>query len=820
MKRTEKIRINGMSCASCASNIEKRLVNVAGILSAVVKFATEFAVIIYNDERITSGEIQGEIEQLGYRTSDVLDAQSEVTEFNIFGMSCVTCAGRVEKALLQLDGVRTASVNFASEKGVVSYDPGQVSPGELFRAIETAGYRADNAAGTPVDRGMEEREKETKKLRNLFIVGAVLSFPLIIGMTLSLFPLQNSSSRAVAHFLHNPYLQLLLATPVQFIIGARFYKNAWKSLKNRSPNMDVLVAMGTSAAYFFSVYNMFFLPESKAGEANLYFEASAVIITLILLGKYFEAVAKGKTSKSIKKLIGLQARVARVVRNNMEVDIPVDEVKIGDILVVRPGEKIPVDGEITVGHSTVDESMITGESLPTEKRPGDQVIGATINNFGTFKMEARKIGKDTLLSQIIGIVEDAQISKAPIQKLADKVSGIFVPIILGIAFLAFIVWWLGFDDFTNGILAAVAVLVIACPCALGLATPTAIMVGTGKGAENGMLIKNGESLEHAHSLTAVVLDKTGTITKGKPQVTDIVSMGHLSEQEILFLASCAEKKSEHPIAFAINEKAGKQLKNVPDPDNFEVIPGKGVKATTLGNTILIGKRKFHEVNGIDVAAFDQDIQVLENSGKTVVVLAVDYVVEGLIGIADTIKDSSAQAVRELRSLNLEVFMFTGDNQNTAHAIARQVGIDPALVRAEVLPQNKAAEVELLQKEGKVVAMVGDGINDAPALATADIGIAMGTGTDIAMEAGDLVLIKGELTSIVDAIKLSRKTMAKIRQNLFWAFLYNSGGVPFAALGLLNPIIAGAAMAFSSVSVVLNSLNLKRFKTQQTRASKA
>ena len=603
---------------------------------------------------------------------------------------------------------------------------------------------------------------------------------------------------------------MIVTTPVQFIIGFRFYKNAFYALKAKSANMDVLIAMGTSAAYFFSIYNAFFVPaEPGTMMKELYFEAGAVIITLILLGKYLEAVAKGKTSEAIKKLMGLQAKTAKVVRDGVEKDIPIEEVEVGDVIVVRPGEKVPVDGKITEGNSSLDESMLTGESLPVEKKAGDFVVGATINKFGTFKFEATKVGRDTVLSQIIKMVEDAQGSKAPIQKIADRVSGIFVPVVIGVAVITFIIWYLVLGDFAAGIISGVSVLVIACPCALGLATPTAIMVGTGKGAENGILIKGGEYLEMTYKVNAVVLDKTGTITKGQPEVTDIISLGKIESSEILKMAAIAEKSSEHPLGSAIYEKGKNEYGTIPDPEWFKAIPGKGIIAVVDQKEIYIGTRKLMTERKIDPGTTENAIIKLEDEGKTAMLMAVNNKIEAIIAVADTLKESSEEAIKELQDMGILVYMITGDNQRTAKAIAKQVGIENVL--SEVLPENKAEEVEKLKKQGKIVAMVGDGINDAPALATADIGMAIGTGTDVAIEAADITLMRGDLITIPAAIRLSRKTMGKIKQNLFWAFIYNIIGIPFAAMGLLNPMIAGGAMAFSSVSVVTNSLSLKRFK---------
>jgi len=728
------------------------------------------------------------------------------------GMSCAACAARIEKTLSNLEGVTQAAVNFAVENASVEYDSSKVKIAEVIKAVEDLGYQAKRAGEVSEDREKEQREKEIKRLKAELFISAVLSFPLVLAMLLTLVNMEIS-------ILHNVYFQLVLATPVQFIIGARFYKNAYYALRAKSANMDVLIAMGTSAAYFFSIYNAFFVP-AKPGMMmqELYFEAAAIIITLILLGKYLEAVAKGKTSEAIKKLLGLQAKTARVIRNGREEDIPIEEVEAGDVIVVRPGERVPVDGQITEGNSSLDESMLTGESLPVEKKTGDMVIGATINKFGTFKLEATKVGKETILSQIIKMVEDAQGSKAPIQKIADQVSGVFVPVVIGIALLTFLLWYMIAGELTAGIISAVSVLVIACPCALGLATPTAIMVGTGLGAENGILIKGGEHLERTYKLNVVILDKTGTITKGLPEVTDVVTIGQISSKEILRLAAVTEKKSEHPLGVAIYENGKKEFENLPDPESFEAIPGRGVKAVVEQKEIYIGTRKLMVERGIALGTTETLIAGLEDEGKTAMLMSLNNSLEGIIAVADTLKESSPAAIAELQQMGMEVYMITGDNRRTATAIAKQVGISKVL--AEVLPENKAEEVEKLRKQGKLVAMVGDGINDAPALATADIGMAMGTGTDVAIEAADITLMRGDLTTIPAAIRLSRKTMSKIKQNLFWAFIYNIIGIPFAALGLLNPIIAGGAMAFSSVSVVTNSLSLKRFNPLSTKETKS
>jgi Cu+-exporting ATPase len=802
MDKKEILQIDGMSCAACALRIEKSLSKIPGVKQATVNFATEKAAVEYDPGVATTGQFEETIKKLGYGIIQAARPEEKVT-LKITGMSCAACAAKIEKRLGKMDGVVKAAVNLATEKASVEFDRSKLKVSDMIAVITALGYGAEKEQEVSQDREKEQREKEIKRLRRELIISAALSSPLILAMILTLFGIN-------IPLLHDWRFQIILATPVQFVIGYRFYRNAYFALRAKSPNMDVLIAMGTTAAYLYSVYNAFFQkPMPGTLMKDLYFEASATIITLILLGKYFEAVAKGKTSEAIKKLMGLRAKTARVVRNGAETDIPIDEVEVGEIVVVRPGEKIPVDGVITEGNSAVDESMLTGESLPVEKKAGDTVIGATINKFGAFKFQATKIGKDTILSQIIRMVEDAQGSKAPIQKIADQVSGVFVPIVLGIALATFLVWTFGDYNLKMGIVSAVAVLVIACPCALGLATPTAIMVGTGKGAENGILIKGGEHLEKAYKINAVVLDKTGTITKGQPEVTDIQPLNGTDPGELLKLAAVSEKKSEHPLGMAIFEHGKVKFGELPDPDQFAAVPGQGILAASAGKEIAIGTRKLMIEKGIGLQDSETAAAKLENAGKTVMFMAVNRKLAGLLAVADVVKEHSEAAIRELQTLGIEVYMLTGDNQRTARAIAGQVGITNVL--AEVLPEHKAEEVEKLKKDGKVVAMVGDGINDAPALATADIGMAIGTGTDIAMEAADITLMRGDLRSIPTAIRLSRRTMNKIKQNLFWAFFYNSIGIPFAALGMLNPVIAGAAMAFSSVSVVTNSLSLKRFK---------
>ena len=810
MIQKESLKIAGMSCAACALRIEKGLGKVEGVSSANVNFAMERATVEFDDKLANMQKLEQVVAKLGYSIIKEVETKDSNAVFKITGMSCAACSAKIEKRLSKLGGVSKANVNLTTEKATVEFDPSEIKISEMIKAIEALGYKAEKAEEITQDREKEQREKEIKKLRITLIFSIILSSPLVLAMILSLLRIDIP----ILSILHNPYFQLAIATPIQFIIGFRFYKHAFFALRSKSSNMDVLISMGTSAAYFFSLYNVFYEKVEMGGMKNLYFEAAAVIITLILLGKYLESVAKGKTSEAIKKLMGLQAKTARVIRDGNEEDIPIEEVETGDIVVVRPGEKIPVDGKIVDGNSSIDESMLTGESLPVEKKSGDLCIGATINKFGTFKFEATKIGKDTVLSQIVKMVEDAQGSKAPIQKIADKVAGVFVPTVIGIAVMTFLIWYFTKGDLTEAIVSAVAVLVIACPCALGLATPTAIMVGTGKGAENGILIKGGEHLETAYKVNAVVLDKTGTITKGQPEVTDILLLNNMDEKELLMLASMTEKKSEHPLGVAIYDNGKNQLGAIPDPDSFEAIPGRGVKSVIGEKSIYMGTRKLMFEKNIDMGEIDAKLESLENDGKTAMLMAINNKMAAIIAVADTLKENSKEAIEELQNMGIDVYMITGDNRRTANAIARQVGIKNVL--AEVLPENKAEEVEKLKKSGKVVAMVGDGINDAPALATADIGMAIGTGTDVAIEAADITLMRGDLRTIPAAIRLSRKTMNKIKQNLFWAFFYNIIGIPFAAFGFLNPMIAGGAMAFSSVSVVTNSLSLKRYNPSKAK----
>ncbi len=782
------IEVSGMTCAACSARVEKSLNKLDGTQSVTVNLLANKATIEFDQEKLNPNILIQTIEKSGYEVPLIKKI------LLVEGMTCAACSSRVDKALNKMDGVVSANVNLSNNKATIQFPSGAIEDDELIQTIEKAGYKAEIEVERDLDREKELREKEIKSLKTSFIFSAVLSAPLLLGMFFHM--------AGIDTILMNGWFQFALASPVQFIIGWRFYKGAYNALRGGGANMDVLVSMGTSAAYFYSIYHLF------EGIDEYYFEASAVIITLIILGKTFEAVAKGKTSEAIKKLMGLQPKTARVIRDGVEIDLEIEKVVIGDTIVVRPGEKIPVDGKIVEGHSAIDESMITGESIPVDKTVDDEVIGATINKLGSFKFKATKIGKDTVLSQIVKLVEDAQGSKAPVQRLADSISGIFVPIVVGIAVLTFIIGYFITGEFNTGLINAVAVLVIACPCALGLATPTAIMVGTGKGAENGILIKSGEHLERAHKMNAIVFDKTGTITKGEPEVTDIVTF-EADRDDVLRISASVERTSEHPLGAAIVKKGQEELIMLSEPEKFLAVPGKGLKATFEGDEIFIGNRKLMNDNNISIEIAQEDLSRLEEEGKTAMILAINGKLSGIIAVADQIKESSKQAIKELKEMGLDIYMMTGDNARTARAIAEEVGITNIL--AEVLPENKAEEVEKIKLEGKDVGMVGDGINDAPALAAADVGFAIGTGTDVAMEAADITLMRGDLSGVVTAIRLSHRTMKTIRQNLFWAFFYNSIGIPFAALGFLNPMVAGAAMAFSSVSVVSNSLRLKKFK---------
>lgn len=741
-------------------------------------------------------------------TSQEKTAAGEQVTLDITGMTCAACANRIEKGLGKLSGVAQASVNFAMETASVTYSPNEITVDDLQKKVEQLGYRAQPKAERSED-GEERKAQELRKHKLTLLMSALLSLPLLWAMAGHF---TFTSWLYVPDMFMNPWFQLALATPVQFIAGRPFYVGAYKALRGGGANMDVLVALGTSAAYFYSLYLT--ADWQAAGGSmhhgpSLYYETSAVLITLVVMGKLFETMAKGRTSEAIKSLMGLQAKSALVVREGRELVVPVEEVVPGDIAIVKPGEKIPVDGIVQEGVSSVDESMLTGESLPVAKKAGDAVIGATINKNGRLAVKATKVGKDTALAQIIKVVEEAQGSKAPIQRVADSISGIFVPIVVGIAAVTFAVWYFFVSpgELGEALEKAISVLVIACPCALGLATPTSIMAGSGRAAELGILFKGGEHLEGTHRIDTVLLDKTGTVTNGKPVLTDVRT--EMAEAEFLRLVGAAERHSEHPLAEAITAGIAKRGIDPAAADSFEAIPGFGVAAVAEGRELLVGTRRLMESKGIDASAAYDQMTALENEGKTAMLAAIDGRYAGMVAVADTIKETSKAAVGKLKAMGLDVWMITGDNERTAWAIARQAGIDRVL--AEVLPEGKADQVKKLQAEGRKVAMVGDGINDAPALATADIGMAIGTGTDVAMEAADVTLMRGDLNSIADAVYMSRRTMSNIRQNLFWALAYNSLGIPIAAVGLLAPWVAGAAMALSSVSVVLNALRLQRIR---------
>jgi Cu+-exporting ATPase len=811
-----EIGIAGMHCASCVSTVEQALAAVPGVQGAVVNLATERGSVTYDPVVVQPGRLVQAVKDSGYTPL------TEQATIPISGISCASCVATIEGALRSTRGVLSAAVNFATNAARVEFAPATVSLAELRRAIRDAGYEPlEVAAGaSAADHEKAAREREVRTLKRKLILGLILTLPVFLGSLPEWFPF-------LPKFLQNFWVLLLLATPVQFWVGAQFYRGFWAALKHRTSDMNTLIAVGTSAAYLYSLA-MTVAPGFFAAQGikpGVYFDTAAVIIVLILLGRLLEAAAKGRTSEAIKRLMGLQAKTARILRDGEELDIPVVAVRIGDRVVVRPGEKIPVDGLVREGASAVDESMLTGESIPVEKRSGDPVIGATLNKTGAFTFEATKIGKDTVLAQIIRLVEEAQGSKAPIQRLADYVASIFVPTVIGIAVLSFLTWWIfgPRPAFLFGLLNFVAVLIIACPCSLGLATPTAIMVGTGKGAELGILIRSGESLEVAHKVRTIVFDKTGTLTKGQPEVTDVVSReaGDVKREDLLRLAASLERGSEHPLGEAIVGRAKQEGLALSGVEGFEAVPGQGVRGRLDGRLVLLGNARFMRDAAVDMGTLPERVEELAFEGKTPMFVAVGGRAVGIIAVADTIKDRSAEAVAALHRLGLEVVMITGDNRLTAEAIARQAGIDRVL--AEVLPEQKADEVRKLQAEGKVVAMVGDGINDAPALAQANLGIAIGTGTDVAMEASDITLIRGDLTGVVTAIELSQRTMRTIKQNLFWAFVYNALGIPIAAgvlypvMGmLLDPMLASAAMAMSSVSVVSNSLRLRRFRPSLVR----
>ncbi|KOS25530.1 ATPase P [Bacillus anthracis] len=800
-QKEANLQISGMTCAACANRIEKRLKKVEGVNEAKVNFALEKTKIMYDPQKTNPQQFKEKVESLGY------GIVSDKAEFTVSGMTCAACANRIEKRLKKVEGVNEAKVNFALESATVDFNPDEINVNEMKSAITKLGYKLE-VKSDEQDESTDHRLQEIERQKKKFIISFILSFPLLWAMV-SHFSF--TSFIYLPDMLMNPWVQLALATPVQFIIGGQFYVGAYKALRNKSANMDVLVALGTSAAYFYSVYLSIQSIGSSEHMTDLYFETSAVLITLIILDKLFEAKAKGRSSEAIKKLMGLQAKTATVMRDGTEMKILIEEVVAGDIVYVKPGEKIPVDGEIVEGKSAIDESMLTGESIPVDKTIGDVVIGSTMNKNGFLKVKATKVGRDTALAQIIKVVEEAQGSKAPIQRVADQISGIFVPVVVVIAIITFAVWMIFVTpgDFGGALEKMIAVLVIACPCALGLATPTSIMAGSGRSAEYGILFKGGEHLEATHRLDTVILDKTGTVTNGKPVLTDVIVADGFNEEEILRLVGAAEKKSEHPLAEAIVEGIKEKKIDIPSSETFEAIPGFGIESVVEGKQLLIGTRRLMKKFNIDIEEVSKSMEELEREGKTAMLIAINKEYAGIVAVADTVKDTSKAAITRLKKMGLDVVMITGDNTQTAQAIAGQVGIEHVI--AEVLQKGKPEEVKKLQAQGKKVAMVGDGINDAPALATANIGIAMGKGTDVAIETADITLIRGDLNSIADAIFMSKMTIRNIKQNLFWALAYNGLGIPIAAFGFLAPWVAGAAMAFSSVSVVLNALRLQRVK---------
>ncbi|MDJ1091627.1 heavy metal translocating P-type ATPase [Macrococcus caseolyticus] len=787
-KQEVTLPIEGMTCAACSNRIEKVLNKMDGV-EAQVNLTTERATVHYDEDKLSLSDISERIDKLGYQV------RPAHAEFDITGMTCAACSNRIEKVLNKQPAIQNATVNLSTEVATVDYYPGNMDESDIIERIKKLGYDATLKSEEQYDR----KENELRHKKYKLILAAVLSLPLLLTMLTHLFGIH------LPHIFMNPWFQFAFAFPVQFIIGWQFYTGAYKSLRSGSANMDVLVALGTSAAFFYSLYESIKWMRGLTNDPHLYFETSAVLITLILFGKYLEARAKSQTTNALSSLLNLQAKDARVMRGGKEQLVSIDALQVGDHIIVKPGEKVPVDGVIIKGNSSVDESMLTGESIPVEKHIGDKVIGATMNKNGSFTMEATKVGKDTTLQSIVKIVESAQGSKAPIQRMADVISGYFVPIVVGIAILTFIVWMLFVKQgFEASLVAAISVLVIACPCALGLATPTSIMVGTGRAAEQGILFKGGEHLERTHEIDTIVLDKTGTITKGEPEVTDFTG----DDRALQYLAS-SEQSSEHPLASAIVKYAEAQAVSLEEVSHFEAVPGHGIRTQIDNEDIYVGNRKLMQQYNIEIETFEPNMQLFEAQGKTAMMIAYEGKVQGIVAVQDTVKPSAKDAIDELKAMGIEVIMLTGDNTRTAQAIASEVGINEVI--SEVLPEDKAEKVKALQAQGRKVAMVGDGVNDAPALALSDIGIAIGTGTEVAIEAADVTILGGELTLISKAIKLSHATIRNVKQNLGFAFGYNIIGIPFAALGLLAPWIAGLAMALSSVSVVSNALRLKSVK---------
>ncbi|MDR2739368.1 MAG: heavy metal translocating P-type ATPase [Treponema sp.] len=825
--------IEGMTCAACAKTVERVTKKLSGVVEANVNLATEKLSISFNDGELTIKTIQEAVEKAGYKAL----TQSVSKVFNIRGMTCAACARTVERVTKKLSGVDEANVNLATEKLNITFDPDLLTTAIIKAAVTKAGYKV--VENTDEKDLAGKKQDEINALRNRFVFSAIFALPLLLVAMVPM--ILESLGVNLPGFLNTmrypkqfALIQFLMCTPVM-IIGRRYYIVGFRNLVKFSPNMDSLIAIGTSAAYLYSFYGVYQIFFNGNVDYELYFEGAAVILALITLGKYMEAVSKGKTSEAIKKLIGLAPKQASVIRSGVEILVPIDEVEVGDIVAVRPGEKFPVDGIVIEGLTAVDESMLTGESIPVEKKIGDTVIGASINKNGSVRYRATRVGKDTALAQIIKLVENAQGSKAPIARLADIISGYFVPVVIVLALIGAGAWFFSGETGAFSVTILISVLVIACPCALGLATPTAIMVGTGKGAQYGVLIKSGVALETAHKIGVVVLDKTGTITEGKPKVTDIILMeqagkhGESSADDVsisvyssgghnslLQLAASGEKGSEHPLGEAIVRAAEEHGLPLFPTEQFEAIPGRGIQTVIQGSSVLLGNEKLMIEKNISLTDAAAKAEQLAAEGKTPMFVAVDGALGGIIAVADTVKETSAEAVERLHRLGVQVAMITGDNKRTAAAIAKQVRIDTVL--AEVLPEDKAAEIKKLQKNGKKTAMVGDGINDAPALAQADVGMAIGSGTDVAMESADIVLMKSDLRDVATAIELSRKTIVNIKQNLFWAFAYNTLGIP-VAMGalylfggpLLNPVIAALAMSFSSVSVLSNALRLRGFK---------
>ena len=804
------MKIEGMSCSACTNRIERIVNKLDGVEKGAVNFAAETLALEYDESAIELGQVEAAIEKAGFKVKKNIKDYT----FKVEGMTCSACANRVERVTQKIEGVELAVVNFATEKLTIKLDADVASYGQVKAAVEKAGFQLVSEEDTI--KGEEKKHDEASKLLIRFIISLIFAVPLLIismghmvGMPLPhlIDPMMNPFNFGI--------VQLILTLPV-VMAGYKFYQVGIKNLIQLSPNMDSLIAIGTLTAFFYSVFGIYKITQGDASYAmHLYFESAAVILTLITLGKYLEAVSKGKTSQAIKALMGLAPKTATIERNGRELEVPIEEVVVGDLVLVKPGEKLPVDGEVIEGSTAIDESMLTGESIPVEKTVGSVVIGASINKTGFIKYKATKVGRDTALSQIVKLVEDAQGSKAPIAKMADIISAYFVPIVIGLAILSSVAWLLAGETGVFALSIFISVLVIACPCALGLATPTAIMIGTGKGAEYGVLIKGGEALETTHKLSKLIFDKTGTITEGKPKVTDIVTT-NLSEEQLLIYAASAEKGSEHPLGEAIVRAAIDRGYQLCELESFNAIPGHGIEVSIQGKQMLLGNKKLMIEKTIDVSSLSETSDQLAYDGKTPMYMAIDGQLAGIIAVADTVKESSKKAIETLHQMGIKVAMITGDNQKTADAIARQVGID--LVLAEVLPADKANEVKKLQETGVKVGMVGDGINDAPALAQADIGIAIGSGTDVAIESADIVLMKSDLMDVSTAIKLSKATIRNIKENLFWAFAYNVLGIP-VAMGvlhlfggpLLNPMIAAAAMSLSSVSVLLNALRLRRFK---------